>query len=95
MSDSAVTSDGTGAVQVRVDSVRRVFHNGEHDAFTDLCRFQGRFYLPFRSCPDGHAVNPTASIIVLASDDATTWEQVHRFHVAKRDTRDPHFLIFH
>ena len=75
--------------------MRRVFHNGEHDAFTDLCRFQGRFYLTFRSCPDGHAVNPTASIIVLASDDATTWEQVHRFHVAKRDTRDPHFLIFH
>ncbi len=80
--------------QVRVVSVRRVFHNGEHNAFTDLVRFKGAFYLTFRSCPDGHMVHPTASIIVLASDDAQQWRQVHRFSVAERDTRDPHFLIF-
>ena len=80
--------------QVRVASVRRVFHNGEHNAFTDLVRFKGTFYLTFRSCPDGHMVHPTASIIVLASDDAQQWRQVHRFSVAERDTRDPHFLIF-
>ena len=80
--------------QVRVVSVRRVFHNGEHNAFTDLCRFQDRLYLTFRSCPDGHAVHPTASIIILASDDGQGWEQVHRFRVEHRDTRDPHFLIF-
>jgi len=80
--------------QVRVTNVRRVFHNGEHNAFTDLVRFRDRFYLTFRSCPDGHMVHPSASIIILASTDAKQWEQVHRFHVAKRDTRDPHFLIF-
>ena len=80
--------------KVKVVSLQRVFHNGEHNAFTDLCRFQGRFYLTFRSCPDGHSVHPTASIIVLSSEDAQTWEQVHRFRVEKRDTRDPHFLIF-
>jgi len=80
--------------KVKVVSVRRVFHNGEHNAFTDLCRFNGRFYLTFRSCPDGHGVHPTASIIVLSSEDAESWEQVHQFRVAKRDTRDPHFLIF-
>jgi hypothetical protein len=79
---------------VRVDQVRRVFHNGEHNAFTDLVRFRDRFYLCFRSCPDGHMVHPTASIIILASDDAQAWEQVHQFRVAKRDTRDPHFLVF-
>jgi hypothetical protein len=80
--------------KVAVKNVRRAFHNGEHNAFTDLVRFRDRFYLAFRSCPDGHPVNPTASIIVLASDDAQTWQQVNRFHVEKRDTRDPHFLIF-
>lgn len=79
---------------VRVSAVRRAFHNGEHNAFTDLCRFQGRLYLTFRSCPDGHMVHPTASIIVLSSPDGTTWEQVHRFQVTHRDTRDPHFLVF-
>ena len=87
---------GSGAEPpaVRVTNIRRVFHNGEHNAFTDLVRFRDRFFLTFRSCPDGHMVHSTASIIVLSSGDAQTWEPVHQFHVAKRDTRDPHFLIF-
>lgn len=86
---------GTGDLpRVKVLSVRRVFHNGEHNAFTDLVRFKGRLYLAFRSCPDGHMVHPTASIIILASDDGREWQQVHRFSVLLRDTRDPHFLVF-
>jgi len=80
--------------KVEVVSIRKAFDNGEHNAFTDLCRFQGRYYLTFRSCPDGHGVHPTSSIIVLASDDTNTWNEVHRFHVPLRDVRDPHFLIF-
>ena len=80
--------------QVKVSHIRRVFHNGRHNAFTDLVRFDGTFYLTFRSCPDGHMVHPTSSIIILASTDAKQWKQVHRFSVDKRDTRDPHFLVF-
>ena len=80
--------------EVKVTNIRRAFHNGEHNAFTDLIRFGGRFYLTFRSCPDGHMVHPTSSIVVLASDDARRWQLVHQFRVAKRDTRDPHFLVF-
>ncbi len=82
------------APAVQVTNVRRAFHNGEHNAFTDLVRFQDRFYLTFRSCPDGHMVHPTSSILVLASDDGMDWQQVHRFRVDQRDTRDPHFLVF-
>ena len=80
--------------RVSVRSVRRVFYNGEHNAFTDLVRFHGRMFLTFRSCPDGHMVHPTSSIIVMTSDDGSGWRQVHRFSVPKRDTRDPHFLVF-
>lgn len=79
---------------VIVTNVRRVFHNGEHNAFTDLARFKDRYYLAFRSCPDGHMVHPTASIIVLTSRDLNSWEQAFRFSVPLRDTRDPHFLVF-
>ena len=79
---------------VKVTNVRRVFHNGEHNAFTDMVRWQGKFWLTFRSCPDGHPVHPTASVIVLSSTDTKEWNQVHRFSVPKRDTRDPHFLVF-
>jgi hypothetical protein len=89
----ASETSGVAPPGVRVTNVRRAFHNGEHNAFTDLVRFQDRFYLTFRSCPDGHMVHASASVIVLESADAQTWEQVHCFHVAKRDTRDPHFLV--
>jgi len=85
---------GGTAPAVKVSNVRRAFHNGEHNAFTDLVRFRDRFYLTFRSCPDGHMVHPTASIIILSSTDAQQWEPAHRFRVEKRDTRDPHFLVF-
>ncbi len=94
MAAEARPAGGDKLPQVKVVSVRRIFHNGEHNAFTDLVRFQGKLYLTFRSCPDGHMVHPTASILVLTSDDGRDWRQVHRFHVKDRDTRDPHFLVF-
>ncbi|MHC4404142.1 MAG: hypothetical protein ACYTG0_31190 [Planctomycetota bacterium] len=91
----AAAADDAPLPKVQVVSVRRAFHNGEHNAFTDMCCFQGRFYLTFRSCPDGHGVHPTSSILVLASDDdGGSWTEVHRFRVPKRDVRDPHFLVF-
>jgi hypothetical protein len=81
--------------RVEISDIRRAFHNGEHNAFTDLCWFQDLLYLTFRSCPDGHMVHPTSSIFILRSRDrGTTWEEVHRFSVPQRDTRDPHFLVF-
>lgn len=80
--------------KVEVTNVRRLFHNGQHNAFTDMVRFQGKLYLAFRSCPDGHMVHPTSSIIVLSSVDGDQWRQVHQFSVTERDTRDPHFLVF-
>jgi len=79
---------------VRVSNIRRIEHNGEHNAFTDLCRFQNRYWLAFRSCPDGHGVHPTSSIIVLSSDDGRKWSPAFRFSVPRRDVRDPHFLVF-
>jgi hypothetical protein len=88
-------SDAAELPAVIVSNVRRVFHNGEHNAFTDLIRWRGKYWLTFRSCPDGHMVHPTSSILVLSSDDACEqWQVEHRFSVAKRDTRDPHFLAF-
>ncbi len=79
---------------VQVTEVRQVFHNGEHNAFTDLTRWREKFWLTFRSCPDGHMVHPTSCIIVLSSEDAQVWKEEHRFFVPLRDTRDPHFLVF-
>jgi len=80
--------------EVTVTNVRRAFHNGEHNAFTDMIRWKGKIWLTFRSCPDGHMVHPTSSILVLSSTDGKDWKEEHRFSVARRDVRDPHFLLF-
>lgn len=80
---------------IGVENIRRVFHNGEHNAFTDLVEWQGKLWLTFRSCPDGHMVFPTSRIMVLSSSDrGETWQPEHEFSVAQRDVRDPHFLVF-
>jgi hypothetical protein len=91
---AAGTANSQAGPKVRVENVRRAFHNGEHNAFTDLIRWGDRIWLTFRSCPDGHMVASTASVIVLSSADGKEWRQEHRFSVPKRDTRDPHFLDF-
>jgi hypothetical protein len=80
--------------QLRIDSVHQLFNDGNHNAFTDLCRFGGRLYLTFRSCPDGHMVFPTSWIVVMTSDDGGEWREVYRFNAPSRDVRDPHFLVF-
>ena len=79
--------------EVRVDDVTRIFDDGNHNAFTDLCRYRDRIYLAFRSCPDGHGIFASSSIVVRASTDGSDWDTVFRFSVPGRDTRDPHFLI--
>jgi len=88
------TQAADGLPGIRVENVRQVFDNGEHNAFTDLIRWKGKYWLAFRTCPDGHMVASTASVLVLNSDDAENWETVHEFSVPMRDTRDPHFLAF-
>lgn len=91
---SSTAAQTANESEIRVSNIRQVFHNGEHNAFTDLIRFKGMFYLSFRSCPDGHGVNASASTIVLQSPDGNIWTKVHQFAVLQRDTRDPHFLAF-
>jgi len=80
--------------EVEVTKVRQVFDNGEHNAFTDMIKFKGKYYLTFRTCPGGHMLFPTSRILIMQSDDAENWKQVDEFSVPKRDVRDPHFLIF-
>lgn len=79
---------------IHVDTVHRVFDDGQHNAFTDLTRYGGRYYLCFRSCPEGHMLFTTSRIRVLASDDGVSnWQQVFEFQVSDRDVRDPHLLV--
>lgn len=87
-------AEPTTLPKVKVVSVKKLFHNGEHNAFTDMIKFKDKYYLTFRTCPNGHMVFSSSRILILCSDDAKTWKQVGEFSVPQRDVRDPHFLIF-
>lgn len=80
--------------RLQVDSVRQVFNDGNHNAFTDLQPFNGHYYLTFRSCPGGHMLFTSSNIVVLRSADSVNWQEVFRFSVPTRDVRDPHLLVF-
>jgi hypothetical protein len=79
---------------VRLDSVRQVMNDGNHNAFTDLCHFRGMYYLTFRSCPDGHMLFTSSRIRVMRSADTRSWQEVCAFNVPDRDVRDPHFMVY-
>ena len=79
---------------IRIDSVNKVFDDGNHNAFTDLCRFGDRYYLTFRSCSDGHMLFGSSRILVMSSTDTEVWTPAFEFAVPGRDVRDPHLLVF-
>lgn len=80
--------------RVKVSNVRRAFDNGEHNAFTDLIRWEDQYWLAFRSCAEGHPVSSKGAVLVLSSPDAKVWTEAYRLTVPGHDTRGPHFLAF-
>lgn len=80
--------------RIKVDSVRKIFDDGKHNAFTDMCEFNGMMYLAFRSSPSGHDIKNDSEVIILSSRNGKEWNKVYSFNAPLRDLRDPHFLIF-
>ena len=82
--------------RVKLKEVRKVEGCGEdHNAFTEMIRYNGKILLAFRKSKIGHGVYPDSEIIIKSSaDEGSTWDNVYRFSVPDRDVRDPHFLKF-
>lgn len=77
--------------------VRRVWDQAPHNAFTDLVRFRGQWYLTFREA-SVHAVprvgTPGGKIRVLRSADGDAWVSAALLdHGADQDLRDPKLTI--
>ena len=73
-------------VAMKVLSVRKIWHAGRHNAFTDLTRFKGRFYCVFREGA-GH-VSPDGKIRVLVSADGANWKSASLLSKKGQDLRD-------
>lgn len=76
-------SQSSGA---RLIQVQRIWDAAPHNAFTDLIRFQQRWYCVFR---EGQKhVSADGALRLIASSDGQSWESVARFENPQADLRD-------
>ncbi|MBW8041559.1 MAG: hypothetical protein FVQ85_16405 [Planctomycetes bacterium] len=82
-----------GAVPVEVElvEVKKIWDGAPHSAFTDLARWNERFYCAFR-VGRGH-VSTDGRIRVLQSKDGDVWESVALVSLEGYDLRDAHLSV--
>jgi hypothetical protein len=72
-------------------SVKRIWDEGKHNAFTDLIRFQNRWFCTFREADDH--VGGDGKLRVLTSTDGEFWESAALLGESGIDLRDPKLSI--
>ena len=72
-------------------SLERIWDKAPHNAFTDLIRFQDRWYCTFREA-QGH-VKGDGKLRVLVSADASRWESAALLSEKGVDLRDPKLSV--
>lgn len=76
---------------MRLIDVRKIWHQAPHNAFTDLIRFQGRWYCAFREASAHRSVD--GKLRVIRSDDWINWSPVTLMEWADGDIRDAKLSI--
>jgi hypothetical protein len=82
---------GFAAPEAEVVSVEKVWDRGKHNAFTDLIRWRGKWYLTFRE-GDAH-VGGDGKLRVLESADGKAWESAALIGETGIDLRDPKLSV--
>jgi hypothetical protein len=87
----AIAPSSLLAAEPRLIEVRRIWDEAPHNAFTDLIRFNDRWYCVFR---EGKAhVSPDGAIRVISSDDSKKWTSAARIASKGWDWRDPKLTV--
>jgi len=73
-------------------SVERIWDAAPHNAFTDLIRYQGKWFCTFRE-GESHVGRGDGKIRVLISENGTNWESAALLSEADIDLRDPKLSI--
>jgi len=87
---SATASPGQTS-KLKLLSVKKIWDQGNHNAFTDLIRFGNRWFCIFRE-GKGHA-DGEGKLRVLTSLDGETWESAALLELPGRDLRDAKLSI--
>jgi len=82
---------GKPPVNAELISVQKIWDKGQHNAFTDLLRWRGKFYCAFR---EGRKhVSTDGAIRVVTSEKGETWQSVTLLKLEGYDLRDAHLCI--
>jgi len=81
----------TCAAEPELLSVRKIWDQGGHNAFTDLIRFQDKWFCAFREA-DAH-VGGDGKLRILESADGETWKSAALLAEPGIDLRDPKLSI--
>lgn len=84
---SAATGDAIKGIEIV--SVKKIWDEGAHNAFTDLIRFRNRWYCTFREAEDH--VGGDGKLRVLESKDGDAWTSTALLAEQGIDLRDPKF----
>ena len=87
------TASSFGAVPVTVElvEVKKIWDKAPHSAFTDLARWNCKFYCAFRE-GRGH-VSADGKIRILQSKDGNVWESAALVELEGYDLRDAHLSV--
>ena len=72
--------------------ISKIWDKGEHNAFTDLIRFKGKFYCVFRE-GSGHVGGSDGKIRIINSTDGKKWSEVALLEKKGFDLRDAKLSI--
>lgn len=78
--------------ELRVTRARRIYSDGQHNAFTGMARLGDRTFVTFRSAATHMTMD--GKIRIIASDDLQRWQSVHVASRAGEDLRDPKLVTF-
>ena len=71
---------------MKLIKIQKIWDQAPHNAFTDLIRFQDRWFCVFRE--SAAHVAPDGALRVISSSDATHWESASLISSATSDLRD-------
>lgn len=86
-----VLSNFSVNARLKLISVQKIWDKAPHNAFTDLIRFNDRWFCVFREA--GTHTSNDGSIRVITSNDGTTWESAALMTSPDSDLRDAKITI--
>ncbi len=88
---AAVTASMVVGAEPEIVSVKKIWDRGEHNAFTDLIRFDDRWWCTFREAR-GHG-GSVGKVRVIVSDDGEDWQSAALVEQQGVDLRDPKISV--